>query len=101
MTVTVARVIGVAMLAALAAAVLLVAFVAVRPGLELDMSRDVPRAVTGVYGVERDPAGRAFAWTSRRVDIHVNGLDRRAIWLFSVRVRGARRDPAALPEVTI
>ncbi|MBI2833689.1 MAG: hypothetical protein HYX76_04615 [Acidobacteria bacterium] len=31
----------------------------------------------------------------------MNGLDRRAIWLFSVRVRGARRDPAALPEVTI
>jgi hypothetical protein len=66
-----------------------------------DMDRDLPAFATGFYPVERD-AAHGFAWTSRRADIVLAGLDRRSTWSCSVRFRGARPSLAApQPEVTI
>lgn len=70
-----------------------------RPALTLEMDRDLPRRLaSGLYPVER--AGETtFAWTSRRVEIRLAGLNRASTWECSVRLRGGRSDPATQPIV--
>jgi hypothetical protein len=55
----------------------------------------------GFYPAER--AGTSsFAWTSRRADLVLAGLDRRSPWSCAVRFRGARPDPAMpQPDLTV
>jgi hypothetical protein len=92
-----------ALLAALAAALAclaaLLAFTATRPGIVLELDRDVPRPVaSGFYPVERSPDA-TFAWTRRAAVLRLPGLDRRAAWTCEVLARGGRG--AGLPQPTI
>jgi hypothetical protein len=72
-----------------------------RPALALDMDRDLPRRLaSGFYPVERS-GDLTFAWTSRRADIKLAGLNRRAAWTCMIRLRGARSDPSTQPAVDV
>ena len=42
-----------------------------------------------------------YAWTRRDASLTLPGLDRRAEWSCSVRVRGGRADLATLPEIAV
>jgi hypothetical protein len=88
-------------LAAVAGIPGLVFVYAISPALVVDMSTHLPRLVTGFHPPERDPEGVTFAWTNARAQIQLPGLDRRADWHLRLRLRGARPDPATLPEVRI
>lgn len=70
-----------------------------RPGFAHDMDRDMPRRVaSGFFPVEQF-GDTTFAWTSRRADVRLAGLDRTTAWACSVRVRGGRSDPGTQPTV--
>ena len=74
-----------------------------RPGLAFDMDRPLPSFVRGMHGAERDDA-HTFAWTSDRVEIDLDGLNRNAAWFCTVRYRGSARGPnlpAPAIDVTI
>jgi hypothetical protein len=65
------------------------------------MDRDLPRRIaSGFYPVERS-GDLTFAWTSRRADIKLAGLNRRAAWTCMIRLRGARSDPSTQPAVDV
>lgn len=66
----------------------------------LEMDRDLPRLVAGVYPVERNGED-TFAWTSARATVSLPGADRTRAWHCLVRVRGARPAPLALPLVRV
>ena len=69
------------------------------PALGFDMDRDPPRRVaSGFYPVER-ANDLTFAWTSRRADIKLPGVNRSREWICAIRLRGARSDPTAQPTV--
>jgi hypothetical protein len=72
-----------------------------QPEIVLEMDRDVPALVSGVYPVERS-GDFTFAWTGERAEIRLPGLDRRQAWSCEIRLRGARPTPALpQPDVTI
>ncbi len=86
------RAIAVAFLGGLAGVIFVVAAYIWHPGLTLDMDRELPRNLSGVYGPERD--GRlTFAWTSGDATLSLPGLDRRLPWVCSVVFRGGRAVP--------
>ena len=95
------RAAGAALLGALASAVWLALFYAAGDGLHTNFDVDPSRLVSGVYNAERDPAtGLTFAWTGPEVGLRLPGLDRRVPWSLTLRVRGARAEPAANPSLT-
>lgn len=89
-----------AMLGGSAGAVTLVLLYAWSPGLVLEMKHDRPGLLSGVYRGER-VGDRTFAWSTARADLELAGLDRHVPWIVRVHARGAREDPAQLPELTI
>lgn len=93
------RAAGAALLGGLAGAAWLVLTYAVSPSFTLKLDRDLPALAKGFYPVERDGVHH-FVWTTGHAEIRLPGLDRRSPWRCTVRLRGARPDPSALPEVT-
>ncbi len=79
---------------------LLAAVYHLRPGVALEMDRDLPHFVSGFHGAEIS-GSETFAWTADRAVVRLAGLDRHAPWTCIVRVRGSRSTPDAQPEVTI
>src|SRR4051812_417027 len=74
---------------------------AVRPSLNLEMDRSLPRRLaSGFYDTERS-GQTTFAWTSQRADIKLAGLNRRVPWACAIRLRGGRADPATQPVVAL
>ncbi len=88
-------------LGALAGAAALVLACAAQPVIVLDMDGELSTLARGFYPVERAPGGLTFAWTTARAELRLPGLDRRAPWVAVVRLRGARPDPAQLPDVQL
>jgi hypothetical protein len=89
-------------LGALSGLVWLALFYGTHPVLRLDMDRDPPRLVSGLYPVERDDASRlTFAWTTDRVTIRLPGIDRHVPWTLRVRARSARPTAGEQPELDI
>src|SRR5882672_5560851 len=65
------------------------------------MDRDLPRRIaSGLYPGERS-GDLTFAWTTRRADIKLPGLNRRQAWTCAVRLRGARSDASTQPTVDV
>ena len=71
-----------------------------QPPLTLEMDRDLPRNVSGVYPPEF-VNGQTFAWTSGRAKVSLPGLDRRVPWTCTVRFRGGRSAPLPQPTVDL
>lgn len=92
------RAAGAALLGAFAGAAWLVLTYAVWPAIEFHTDRDLPAAASGFYPVERNDL-ETFVWTAPQASITLPGLDRRSSWTCSVTFRGARPDPATLPDV--
>ena len=85
---------------AIAGAVLLSAAYAFRPAFTLEMDRPMPGLASGFHGVERADR-ETFAWTRREATLQLPGLDRRAPWDCSIRLRGGRQDVSTLPEAIV
>jgi len=68
--------------------------------VHLEMDRDVPSMVTGLYGTER-VGDHTYAWSRRDVSLHLPGLNRSQPWACLVIVRGGRADEATLPDVVV
>jgi hypothetical protein len=94
-----ARALGVAALGALAGAIGVVVAFTLHPAIALEMDRDLPRIVSGIYPPERD-RDLTFAWTSGKAEVRLRGLDRRTPWTCSVTYRGGRAVPPQ-PVVTL
>jgi hypothetical protein len=89
-----------ALVGALSGVVLLGLFYLLSPALHIEFEIDPPRLMTGMHRGERDEAtGLTFAWTGRDVALRLPGLDRRVPWTATVRVRGARTEPAGNPMI--
>jgi hypothetical protein len=74
-----------------------------RPGLAFEMDRRLPSFVQGIHGPERDGT-LTYSWTSDRVEIDLDGLNRGAAWFCTMRYRGDARGPglpAPAVDVTI
>jgi hypothetical protein len=95
-----ARAAAVAILGAMAGAVCLVLAFVVRDGFALEMDRDLPSNISGIYPPERE-GERTFAWTSGRAELALDGLDRRVAWVCVLRVRGGRPGGHAQPIVDV
>ena len=93
-----ARAAAVAALGALAGAICLVGAYTMRPDVTIEMDRDLPRGVSGLYQPERD-GELTFAWTSGKTDVRLPGFDRTRPWICSLRFRGGRAAP--LPQPTV
>ncbi len=100
MTRRIALAIGCALFGAMAGAAAVVLLYAWRPTLTVDMDHDRPGLLQGFYKGERT-GDLTFAWTAQRGDLPLPGLDRSIEWTATVRVRGARQDPATLPRITV
>jgi hypothetical protein len=95
------RAICIAGLGALAgAASVALAFVA-HPDFTLEMDRDLPRNVSGVYDPEYIRGAETFAWTARSAKVSLPGFDRRVPWVCTVRLRGGRSAPLPQPAVDL
>ena len=71
------------------------------PDLTAEMDRDLPRPVaSGFYPFER-AGSETFAWTSRRADLTLSGLNRALPWGCSLRFRGGRSDTLSQPLVQV
>ena len=81
----------------LAAAFLLYAL---RPAIDFEMDRPLPSFVTGIHGMERDEA-HTFAWTTDRVEIDLEGLNRSGAWFCAVRYRSGRGLEYPQPTVDV
>lgn len=90
-----------AVLGALAGAAALVFVHAAKPAIVLDMKDEPSSLVRGFHPVERGPEGVTFAWTRALAELRLPGLDRRSPWTVTIRVRGARPDPAQLPDLRV
>jgi hypothetical protein len=95
-----ARAFAIAALAALAAAVCCALVFALQSALTLEMDRDLPRNVSGLYAPEH-AGSDTFAWTAKSARVVLPGLDRRVPWTCAVRVRGGRSDPLPQPVVNL
>ncbi|MBI3263706.1 MAG: hypothetical protein HYZ58_11235 [Acidobacteria bacterium] len=85
---------------ALAGPAWLVLAYALGPYITLEMDRSVGAVASGFHEEER--AGEeTFAWTGSEVSLDLPGLDRRGTWSCTIRLRGARPDPATLPVVSV
>lgn len=89
-----------AVLGCLAALAWMVPAYGIRDSLTLEMDTDPPGLLRGFYPAERDATGMTYAWTKQQAEIELPGLDRSSEWVMTLRVRGARPDPATLPDVT-
>ena len=89
---SISRAVAAALFGALMGPACLVLAYAMSPEINYGVERLAPIA-TGLYPVERIRK-YVSVWTSRRVDVALAGLDRRAAWSCVVRFRGARPDPA-------
>ena len=89
-----------AVIGALAGAMALVVAFSRHPNLTFEMDRDLPRAASGFYPVER--AGReTFAWTGARGEVVFTRFDRAAAWRCAVSVRAGRPGGTPLPMVAL
>jgi hypothetical protein len=71
------------------------------PDLTAEMDRDLPRGVaSGFYPFERS-GGETFAWTSRRADLALSGLNRAVPWGCALLFRGGRSEPLPQPLVQV
>lgn len=71
------------------------------PALVLEMDQSQPRAVaSGFYPPERADE-LTFAWSGRRADITLSGLDRRVSWSCVLRFRGGGPDLPGRPTVHV
>ena len=95
------RAICVAALGAIAGAACLALAYLWHPEFAIEMDRDLPRNVTGIYPPELIPGGESFAWTGRSAKVSLQGLDRRVPWQCSVRLRGGRTPPLSQPMVEL
>jgi len=91
MTVPVGRAAAAAILAALLGAAWAALLYGWHPALVIELDRDLPRNVSGLYPVERDAAsGLTFAWTGEEAVLRLPGLDRSVSWTLDLRMRGGR-----------
>jgi hypothetical protein len=99
---SIARAAAVAVLGAMAGAVCLVFAFSFNSAVVLEMDRDLPSVLSGVYPPERD-GDRTFAWTSGRAELMLNGLERQSAWSCTVRFRGGRsaEHPQPLVELSV
>ncbi|HYN08320.1 MAG TPA: hypothetical protein VES67_13130 [Vicinamibacterales bacterium] len=98
MTRLVMRAVAAAIVGALAAVVSLTLAFSAHPDLTFEMDRDLPRAASGFYPVER-VVRDTFAWTTARAEFVFPRFDRTAAWRCSVSVRGGRPADVPLPMV--
>ena len=66
----------------------------------LEMDRDLPSFLSGVYVGERE-GRRTFVWTSSRAVLRLAGLDRDSAWTCTLHVRGARDASMPSPDLTL
>jgi hypothetical protein len=93
-----ARAVVLAAAGLLAGAVATVLWYSRAPAFVLDLERDIPPNVSGLYAVER--AGRVpFAWTTPRVAVALPDVDRRVAWRCAMKLRGAR--PPGVPRADL
>ena len=69
-------------------------------GLTLEFDREPASFATGFYPVEQHRVD-TFVWTTRQASLTIPGLDRRADWRCSLRLRGARPAGVAQPAVAV
>jgi hypothetical protein len=96
---TIARALAIAAIGAVAGAAGVVFAFVFRPAIAIEMDRELPRNVSGVYAPEFIPGGESFAWTGRRASVALPGLDRRVAWSCTVRFRGGRASASDQPVV--
>lgn len=93
------RVICIATVGAIAGGTFVALAFVISPDFTLEMDRDLPRNVSGIYPPEYDRGGPTFAWTARSAKVSLPGLDRRVAWACSARLRGGRTAPLEQPVV--
>ncbi|HEY3885617.1 MAG TPA: hypothetical protein VGL62_10445, partial [Vicinamibacterales bacterium] len=99
---TAGRALATGVIGALAGAVCAVILYAWHPAIVMEFDRDLPTNLTGIYPPERDDRSRlTFAWTGADAVVRLPGLDRRAAWTLTLRVRGGREVAADNPDLTI
>jgi hypothetical protein len=89
-----------AAIGALAGAVSLAMAFSRHPDLTFEMDRDLPRAASGFYPIERVDR-ETFAWTGPRAEISFPGFDRARAWRCAASVRGGRPGGVPLPMVAV
>jgi len=95
------RAVAAALIGALVGPALLVFSYTINPAIRVSFDEgETPAILTGFYPAERDPGGLTFAWSRPRATISLPGLSREAEWHVRIRYRGARPDPATLPDLT-
>ncbi len=94
------RAAAVALFGAMAGALCLTIAFGRQPGLDLDMDRDLPPVVSGLYPPERVD-DLTFAWTAGRTQVALDGADRRVAWVCRARLRGGRAAPLPQPTVDV
>jgi hypothetical protein len=94
------RAAGVALLGAVVGAVSVALAFTTHPDIALEMDRDLPQNISGVYSPER-AQDVTFAWTSGRAELALKGMNRDAPWVCSVRFRGGRAAPTPQPVVDV
>jgi hypothetical protein len=97
---SITRAAAVGLFGAMAGALCLTFAFSRQPELTLDMDRELPRTVSGVYPPERSE-DLTFAWTTNRAQIALSGVDRRVSWICTVRFRGGRGEPIPQPVVDV
>ena len=70
------------------------------PSFTFEMDRPVPPFVTGLYGMERD-GHHTFAWSSDRIAIALDGLNRSATWFCGLTFRSGRGAEFPQPSIDI
>ena len=96
----VVRAIAAALGGALTAAIALSVAFNQHPDLTFEMDRDLPRAASGFYPVER-VGQETFAWTSARAEIALARFERASAWRCAASVRGGRPPGVSLPTVEL
>lgn len=94
------RVLMAAVLGAVGGAAALALSFSRHPDLTFEMDRDLPRAASGFYPIERVERD-TFAWTGPRAEISFPQFDRASAWRCAVSVRGGRPGGVPLPLVAL